>query len=130
MPIACVDIVIYFNNSILLVKRDDEPAKGEWWIPGGRVIKGEMLKETAYRKALEETGIDCVVGPIMHTDETVFDTGPSGIPVHSINTCFFLCPKDAHPHVGLDSHSTEFKWISEMDESLHPYVKDCIRSIL
>ena len=54
MPIACVDVVIFHNNSVLMVKRKDEPAKGEWWIPGGRVVKGEMLKETAYRKAVED----------------------------------------------------------------------------
>ena len=118
MPIACVDVVIYFNESIILVKRNTEPAKGEWWLPGGRVIKGEMLKETAHRKALEETGIDCVVGSIIHTAETVFDTGPNGIPIHSINTCFFLCPKESNPHVGLDSHSTDFKWISEITKEL------------
>ena len=56
MPIACVDIAIVHRGAVLLVKREDAPAKGQWWVPGGRVHKGETMRETAGRKALEEVG--------------------------------------------------------------------------
>lgn len=57
VPIACVDIAIIVDGSVLLVKRKDAPAKGEWWVPGGRILKGETMKDAAKRKAQEEVGI-------------------------------------------------------------------------
>jgi len=126
MPISCVDVVIVSDGKFLVVKRKDEPAKGEWWLPGGRVIKGETLKGCAHRKALEEVGLDCWVGPIVHTDETVFETGPNGIPVHSINVCFLLHPKD-DSFIKLDGHSFGFKWDDLKETLYHPYVMKCLR---
>ncbi|HFC11819.1 MAG TPA: NUDIX domain-containing protein [Anaerolineae bacterium] len=126
IPIACVDIAIVAKGRVLLVLRDDAPAKGEWWVPGGRVLKGEMMRETAARKAREEVGINCHVGPIVHTAETIFPDGPSGIPVHSINSCFFLYPQDSDFSAELDNHHTAYKWVDTIDPTLHPYVQNCL----
>lgn len=126
MPIACVDIAIVHEGAVLLVRRKDAPARGDWWVPGGRVMKGEMMKATALRKAREEVGIDCHVGPIVHTAETLFDDGPGGIPVHSINSCFFLYPCSPDIEVDLDLHHEESKWVSSIPRGLHPYVQQCL----
>jgi len=126
MPIACVDIAIVSHGKVLLVKRKDPPASGQWWVPGGRVVKGEMMVETAKRKAIEEVGIEVHVGPIVHTDETIFDDGPCGIAVHSINSCFFVYPADPEFSPSLDSHHEDWKWVNTIDETLHPYVKQCL----
>ena len=64
MPIPCVDIAVVANGAVLLVLRDDAPAQGEWWLPGGRILKGEMMRDTAIRKARQEVGIECNVGMI------------------------------------------------------------------
>jgi len=128
VPIACVDVAIVHDGSVLLVKRTDDPAKGQWWLPGGRVLKGEFMRMAALRKAKEEVGIKCVVGPILHTAETIFPDGPCGIPVHSINSCFFMYPMEK-VNIKLDNHQSEFKWISKMDDNLHPYVKRCLETI-
>jgi len=125
IPIACVDIAIIARGSVLLVKRNDPPAKGEWWFPGGRVFKGETMRQTAKRKALEEVGIECHVGPIIHTAETIFPDGPNGIPVHSINSCFMLYPVGDFT-VKLDSHHDEYEWANHIYEGLHPYVVKCL----
>ncbi len=126
VPIACVDVAIVASGRILLVRRNDDPAKGQWWVPGGRVHKGETLKQAAHRKALEEVGIPCHVGPIIHTDETIFPDGPYGVAIHSINTCFFLYPESKVAAVELDTHHMEFKWVDMIDDGLHPYVKLCL----
>ena len=86
VPIACVDVAIVAKGSVLLVRRKDHPAKGQWWLPGGRVLKGEMMKIAAARKARDEVGIECHVGPIVHTAETIFPDGPGGVSIHSINS--------------------------------------------
>lgn len=129
IPIACVDIAIVFNGKILLVKRKDSPAKGEWWLPGGRVQKGEKMQDTAKRKAKEEVGIDCNVGPIIHTSETIFPDGPSKIPVHSINSCFFVYPVSTDFKVKLDEvHHAGFMWVKKIPKQVHSYVLKCLLS--
>ncbi len=126
MPIPCVDIAVVANGAVLLVLRDDAPAQGEWWLPGGRILKGEMMRDTAIRKARQEVGIECNVGPIIHTAETIFPDGPGGIPIHSINACFFMFP--AHPDfkITLDPHARDYRWVDHIPEGLHPYVERCL----
>ena len=128
VPIACVDVAIVSRGG-LLVLRKDPPARGQWWVPGGRVLKGEKMRETAPRKALEEVGLDCHVGPIVHTAETIFPDGPGNIPVHSINSCFLLYPVEdpSLSEVKLDSHHLECRWAHRVTADLHPYVAGCLR---
>jgi colanic acid biosynthesis protein WcaH len=129
VPIACVDIAIVANGSVLLVKRKDPPAQGTWWVPGGRVLKGERMRATALRKAREEVGLACHVGPIIHTAETIFPDGPHGIPVHSINSCFLLHPVENinQRSVFLDQHQADFRWVNSIPGDLHPYVVSCLQ---
>lgn len=126
VPIACVDIALVSHGRVLLLKRMDAPAKGQWWVPGGRVLKGEMMVDTAKRKALDEVGIKVHVGPIVHTAETIFDDGPCDIAVHSINSCFFVYPADSSFSPSLDNHHEACKWVNTIDSDLHPYVKQCL----
>jgi colanic acid biosynthesis protein WcaH len=129
MPIACVDIAIVCNGRILLVLRKEPPAKGQWWFPGGRVFKGETMKQTAQRKSAEEVGLICHVGPILHTGETIFPDGPRAIAVHTINSCFLLYPVGGFSNleVRLDENHLEYKWVGSIPEGLHPYVVKCLR---
>lgn len=118
MPIICVDVAIFFEGKVLLVKRNNEPAKGEWWFPGGRLFKNESLETCALRKAKEETGLDCqVVKEIYHA---VTDFGA----IHSINFCYLLLTES--DNVVLDSQSKEFKWIDDIKEGYHPYMFNCL----
>ncbi|BAC89027.1 NUDIX domain-containing protein [Gloeobacter violaceus] len=126
LPIACVDVAIVAQGAVLLVKRKVPPAMGQWWVPGGRVLKNEMMKDAARRKAFEEVGIECHVGPIIHTAETIFPDGPSGIPIHSINSCFFLYPVAAVGAPVLDRFHEEYLWVQRIADGLHPYVVKCL----
>jgi ADP-ribose pyrophosphatase YjhB (NUDIX family) len=47
---------------VLLIRRAQEPLKGEWSLPGGAVELGETLQAAICREVLEETGL--VVEPI------------------------------------------------------------------
>jgi colanic acid biosynthesis protein WcaH len=128
MPVACVDVAVVDHGSVLLVKRKDAPARGQWWVPGGRVWKGEMLRDTAARKARDEVGIECHIGPIIHTAETIFPDGPGGIAVHSINACFFAYPVSKRAAARLDKHHASHKWVRSIPAGLHPYVARCLQA--
>ena len=58
LPIICVDGFIVKDNKILLLKRNNYPALGEWWVPGGRVIKNETLNHAMLRKIKDEIQLD------------------------------------------------------------------------
>ncbi|MDR2528813.1 MAG: NUDIX domain-containing protein [Synergistaceae bacterium] len=44
------------DNKILLIRRANEPYKGEITVPGGRKKKGESLRDACAREMFEETG--------------------------------------------------------------------------
>jgi ADP-ribose pyrophosphatase YjhB (NUDIX family) len=61
-PIAGVGAVIVRHRpdrspQVLLIRRGQEPLKGEWSLPGGAVELGETLEEAICREVLEETAL-------------------------------------------------------------------------
>lgn len=52
-----VDAVIIKQGNVLLMKRNTDPFKGYWALPGGRVDTSELLVEAVKRETKEETGI-------------------------------------------------------------------------
>lgn len=127
MPIACVDVAIVSEGAALLVRRKDAPARHQWWLPGGRVRKGERLRQAAARKAREETGVRCTIGALLLTEDTIFPDGPGGIAVHSINSCFLAQPARASFRIELDAHHLAHRWVRAIPRGVHPYVELCLR---
>lgn len=63
------------GRRLLLVLRGQEPAKGTWSVPGGRVEPGETDPEALAREVLEETGLRVRVGRLVGTVERDAPTG-------------------------------------------------------
>jgi len=61
VPIPSVDLLVVTDDGLLLAKRQNEPAKSEWFVPGGRIYKGESLEGAAHRVAREELGVDVMI---------------------------------------------------------------------
>jgi 8-oxo-dGTP diphosphatase len=55
--IPAVSVALKRGDTLLLVKRANEPAKNQWAFPGGRVERGEKLEAAARRELLEETNM-------------------------------------------------------------------------
>jgi ADP-ribose pyrophosphatase YjhB (NUDIX family) len=93
MPIACVDLIIHRTVKreiwVLLGFRKIYPYNDRWALPGGRIIKGESLRQTADRQldeiGLRSNGDYMLVGGTRPTS----DVG---------RTSAFACPPTYHHH--------------------------------
>ena len=65
-PYVGVGVIVFRDKEVLLVKRNKDPNKGHWSIPGGIQILGETVAEAAQRELLEETGVK--VDPLLLVD--------------------------------------------------------------
>jgi ADP-ribose pyrophosphatase YjhB (NUDIX family) len=64
--IACVGGLAYDGEGrLLVVQRANEPGRGLWSVPGGRVEPGEDDAAALVREMREETGLEVVPGALI-----------------------------------------------------------------
>jgi 8-oxo-dGTP diphosphatase len=61
--VACA--LVERDGAVALLKRDIEPQKGKWVMPGGYVDRGEPVETAAVRETLEECGLTIRIGPLL-----------------------------------------------------------------
>jgi ADP-ribose pyrophosphatase YjhB (NUDIX family) len=57
-PLVGVGAVVVRQGRVLLVRRGQEPLKGQWSLPGGLLEVGESLTAGVKREVREETGLN------------------------------------------------------------------------
>ena len=50
MPIPSVEAIIVKDDRLLFLRRKNSPAKGQWWFPGGRIRRGNLLKKLCFER--------------------------------------------------------------------------------
>lgn len=129
MPIPCVDLLVEdLEGRILLIKRANDPAKGQWWFPGGRVHYLETRMQAARRKLKEECGLEAFQMKEMGTYDVILDMPDYVNPRHGITTLFHIMVRK-QGDVILDSQSHDSDWRTPdewLSESLHFIIKQGI----
>lgn len=92
------------TNELLMVRRANEPGRGRWSVPGGRVEPGETLAEAVLRELEEETSVVGVCGPMIGWTEVIDDNH------HFVILDFEVTPLDVpQPIAGSDAR--EAAWV-------------------
>ena len=56
-PLVSIDLCLLCDGQILLGKRTNEPLKGKWFTPGGRIHKNETWQHELLRIVKSELGL-------------------------------------------------------------------------
>jgi len=63
IPLVSIDLVVRNTaGEVLLGKRVNRPAKGNWFVPGGRIRKNELILDSINRISEAELGISLTSG--------------------------------------------------------------------
>jgi colanic acid biosynthesis protein WcaH len=119
MPIASVEAVLTRDEGLLFLRRKNPPAKGEWWLPGGRIRKGESLEQALRREVKEETGLEVTSYKLVNVYSRVFPER------HDI-TVVYLC-KCKKGNVKLNDEHSEYCFFKTIPAGLHRYLLEAIR---
>lgn len=148
LPLVSVDLYLTRETTngreLLLGRRNNHPAQGWWFTPGGRIRKNEPLLQAMRRIADDEVGaaelsLEHVqfVGVWDHFyNDSAFDAHVS---THYVNLAYWL-PMSADAvsglrlPVGIEAQHAAWKWIpldlAAEDESVHENVRVVVRSII
>jgi colanic acid biosynthesis protein WcaH len=74
VPIVSVDLLVKHDDGVVLGKRTNAPAEGYWFVPGGRVQKGETRREAVHRVATEELGVSVTITESLGAFEHFYET--------------------------------------------------------
>ncbi len=131
-PLVSIDLIIKdSNNRALLGYRNNHPARGFWFVPGGRIRKNETLAQAMKRIALNELGLEIsitgatLLGAYDHIYNDNFDTKP-GIKTHYVALGYEI-KLPCNQAIKMDTQHSEIQWWSIEDllksEAVHRNTK-------
>ena len=109
-PIIGVGAVIVEGGRVLLVRRDTEPLRGEWSVPGGMLELGEKLRDCVRREALEETGVEVEAGEVLDVFDSIFTDALGKTQYHYVLIDYLCSPISGEAHAGSDV--SDVRWVS------------------
>lgn len=97
-PTLTVDAVLFqITNGaleVLLMKRPNEPFKGEWALPGGYNAEGETTTAALHRIVAQKTGVD-IEKDLTYTEQLyTFDTVDRDPRGHAVSVTYMGCGRD------------------------------------
>lgn len=122
VPIVSVDLLVRYEDGILLGKRTNEPAKGYWFMPGGRVQKGETRTEAAHRIGKEELGLDIEIVESLGAFEHFYDTSDiDGVSKHYLANAYVADVISGEPKS--DEQHADLRVFQSPPDPYHEYLR-------
>jgi mutator protein MutT len=120
-PIVGVGAVIICNGKILLEKRKNEPGKGKWSLPGGKVELGESVKQTVIREVKEETGLKVEKPEHIDVVDNIIRDESGRVKYHFVIIDYFMKLKGGTLKAASDAE--ELKWVPLSDVEKYDLTK-------
>ena len=109
-PLIGVGAVIVSGGRVLLVRRDTEPLRGEWSVPGGMLELGEKLRDGVRREALEETGLEVEAGEVLEVFDSIFTDALGRTQYHYVLIDYLCRPVSGEARAGSDV--SDVRWVT------------------
>lgn len=129
VPIVSVDLLVHHNGGLVLGKRKNAPARGEWFVPGGTVLKGETRRQAVHRVAKEELSSDVLIDAELGTYDHFYDTAevPGANSKQYLATAYVVTP--IQDEIVSDDQHTSLKLFTSPFPDLHNYIERYIRDL-
>jgi 8-oxo-dGTP diphosphatase len=114
-PIVGVGAVILRDRQVLLVRRDSEPRRGEWSLPGGMLELGETLRQGVEREVLEETGLRVRVKQVVEVFDSIIPDAAGRTEFHYVLIDFLCVPIDGELRAGSDVAEVVWAQADDLD---------------
>ena len=113
-PLVSIDLCLVCDGQVLLGKRTNEPLKGEWFTPGGRILKNEPWQECMSRVACSELGLvieDLPSFTLMGVWDHFYENSvmDENISTHYVNLPH-CCILEQRPSISLDHQHNDLRW--------------------
>jgi len=144
-PLVAVDLVVVRGGTeVLLGLRNNRPAQGFWFVPGGRILKNEPIQTALARVASNELGLQLgalpqlpqLLGAFEHFYPDCFAGSAETV---GVSTHYVVLGHLVQVHAdfvvpGLDAQHAELRWwpLAEAQASpvVHRFTKDYMGSVL
>lgn len=129
-PVPAVSAFVFREDSVLLVKRGDEPSRGLWSPPGGSLELGETVEEAAVRETLEETGVAVHAVRVVDVHTVIVKDPTARVRWHYL-LIGVLCGWDSgEPFPATDADHARFIPLAELGEyDLTPTAREALERI-
>jgi len=137
--LTSIDLVIVYDNKILMGYRNNDPARNYWFVPGCRTRKNETQQQGIQRVANSELGIDIdtdtnklkLLGVYDHLYDCNFKNDDFG--THYVVAAYVIILEQKPTITGDDQHE-KLDWFSinkiEEDDNIHQYTKNYVKPVL
>ena len=109
-PLVGVGGVVLEGDAVLLVRRGQEPLRGEWSLPGGLVETGETLTAALCREIREETGLTVRVGPLVEALDRILPDEQGRVRYHYVLVDYLCRVESGTLAAGTDAMET--RWVA------------------
>jgi colanic acid biosynthesis protein WcaH len=134
--LVSIDIVVKVpEGKVLLGLRVNEPARGQYFVPGGVIVKNERIRDAFSRILKVETGIEASLNEakFLGAFEHFYETNRFGNPGYGTHyvVLAYEINLDQRPTVKTDLQHSDIWWMCEAEvlsaENVHPNTKAYFR---
>ena len=128
-PLVSIDMIVRSSDGrVLLGRRNNEPAKGCFFVPGGRITKNETLAAAFRRISLAELGVEKQIGEarFLGVFEHLYPTNHferEGFGTHYVTLAYELTSPVEDALLPKDQHG-EYAWQTEAELLMSPIVHE------